>query len=193
MSHAPKRIVFTAPERAELLPQEADKAPLAPDQVEGRTVATLVSPGTELAIYRGLHRQTRFPFGPGYAAAFQVTAVGREVTQFSPGDLALCMGGHCSQQRVAAGQAWLVPPGLAPQTAVFARIMGVSMTTLSTTTARPPATVLVTGLGPVGCLAAQVFRSCGYEVVAVDPAQSPPPRSVRILLGKTPEWEVFEP
>jgi threonine dehydrogenase-like Zn-dependent dehydrogenase len=43
------------------------------------------------------------------------------------------------------------------------------MTTLTTTTARPPAKVAVTGLGPVGHLAAQIFASCGYDVVACDP------------------------
>ena len=48
--------------------------------------------------------------------------------------------------------------------------MGVSMSTLNTTTARPPSRVLVTGLGPVGNLAAQIFAACGYEVTAVDPA-----------------------
>jgi threonine dehydrogenase-like Zn-dependent dehydrogenase len=47
--------------------------------------------------------------------------------------------------------------------------MGVSMSTLVTTAARPPGRVLVTGLGPVGNLAAQVFAASGYRVAATDP------------------------
>jgi threonine dehydrogenase-like Zn-dependent dehydrogenase len=47
--------------------------------------------------------------------------------------------------------------------------MGISMSTLTTTTARPPGKVLVTGLGLVGHLAAQVFAGCGYKVIACDP------------------------
>ena len=45
------------------------------------------------------------------------------------------------------------------------------MSTLTTTTARPPDKVLVLGLGPVGHLAAQMFRSCGYRVTAVEPLE----------------------
>lgn len=47
--------------------------------------------------------------------------------------------------------------------------MGVTMATLTTTPARPPELVLVTGLGPVGHLGAQIFQACGYQVLAVDP------------------------
>jgi threonine dehydrogenase-like Zn-dependent dehydrogenase len=50
--------------------------------------------------------------------------------------------------------------------------MGVSMSTLNTAAAHPPAGVLVTGLGPVGNLAAQIFARCGYAVTAVDPVES---------------------
>jgi threonine dehydrogenase-like Zn-dependent dehydrogenase len=50
--------------------------------------------------------------------------------------------------------------------------MGVSWTTLTTTTARPTDHVLIMGLGIVGNLAAQLFQSAGYNVTAVDPAES---------------------
>jgi len=62
-----------------------------------------------------------------------------------------------------------VPPGLDPQHAVLARLMGVTMTTLATTEARPGEIVVVCGLGPVGFLAALSFRRAGYKVVGVDP------------------------
>ncbi len=55
---------------------------------------------------------------------------------------------------------------------MFCRLMGVSWTTLVTTTARPPDPVVVTGLGPVGNLAAQIFQAAGYAVTAVDPVAS---------------------
>jgi threonine dehydrogenase-like Zn-dependent dehydrogenase len=64
-----------------------------------------------------------------------------------------------------------VPDGLPSVEAVFARMMAVSMSTLTTTHSRPPQTVLITGLGPVGHLAAQLFHSCGYHVVASDPVE----------------------
>jgi threonine dehydrogenase-like Zn-dependent dehydrogenase len=47
--------------------------------------------------------------------------------------------------------------------------MGVSMSTLMTTNARPGDKVVVTGAGPVGLLAAHQFRLAGYEVLLVEP------------------------
>jgi len=159
-------VTITAREQAELLPAERDARPLGPQEVAGRTLVTLISAGTELAsAYQG----QSFPARPGYAAVFEVEEVGAEVRGLGPGDHAFCMGSHRSWQRMGQAEALKLPAGLPPPEAVFARLMGVSLSTLTTTTARPPQTVLVTGLGLVGHLAAQMFQSCGYDVLACDP------------------------
>lgn len=80
-----------------------------------------------------------------------------------------CMGNHRSRQCTSAARAVKVPDGLPAETAVAVRLMGVPMTTLRTTTARPGDLVMVTGLGPVGHLASLVFKASGYRVVGVDP------------------------
>jgi threonine dehydrogenase-like Zn-dependent dehydrogenase len=160
-------LTFTGPEMAELLPFEPDPSPLGPREVAGPTLVTLVSAGTEL---HGAYLGASFPARPGYAAVFRVEEVGVEVARFRPGDLAYCSGPHRSRQRVPQERALPVPDGLPPEEAVFARMMGVSMTTLQTTAARPPEQVLVTGLGLVGHLAAQIFTACGYDVAAADPS-----------------------
>jgi len=142
--------------------------PLGPAEIRGRTVCTLLSPGTEIACaYRG----SQFPVYPGYAAVFRVEQAGPEVKTCRPGDHVFCTGPHRSFQQVAAADAVPVPAGLSPQEAVLCRLMGVSMTTLITTSARPGDTVLVTGLGPVGFLAAQVFAACGYRVTCSEPSE----------------------
>jgi threonine dehydrogenase-like Zn-dependent dehydrogenase len=160
-------VTITARERAELLEVEPDARPLGPREVAGRTLATLVSAGTELA---GTYLGTGFPRVPGYAAVFEVEMLGSEVESIAAGDRLFCMGPHRSYQRVTQENALPVPAELAPEAAVFARMMSVSMSTLTSTTARPPAPVLVMGLGLVGHLAAQLFAACGYEVTACDPA-----------------------
>jgi threonine dehydrogenase-like Zn-dependent dehydrogenase len=160
-------VTITAREQAELLPIERAERPLGPREVTGRTLATLVSAGTELA---GAYTGTSFPRVPGYAAVFEVEAVGGEVEDLRAGDVAFCMGPHRSYQRAAREGVLPVPAGLTPEQAVFARMMSVSMSTLTTTTARPPAKVLVMGQGLVGQLAAKIFASCGYRVTACDPS-----------------------
>ncbi|NQU38940.1 MAG: zinc-binding alcohol dehydrogenase [Lentisphaerae bacterium] len=158
-------ISITAKEHAEVVEIAAPET-LGPNEVRGKTLFTLVSPGTELAYnYKG----TTFPSFPGYAAVFEAEELGAEVKDISMGDLCFCTGTHRSFQQVDAQDARPVPEGLPPEEAVLARLMGVSMTTLMTTTARPGDRVMVTGAGPVGFLAAQMFTLSGYEVFVVEP------------------------
>jgi threonine dehydrogenase-like Zn-dependent dehydrogenase len=167
-----KQILFTAPKVAELATVSDPDEPLAPEEVEGRTVVSLVSPGTEVnMMYLGglIALGGEYPSESGYACVFEVEAVGSAVTDLAPGDLVFGSGIHAERQRVERDTVIPLPAGLAPEVAVFARLMGVSMSTLNTCAANPPARVLVTGLGPVGNLAAQIFARCGYEVTAIDP------------------------
>lgn len=165
-------IQFTDKEQAELVEVKPKDRPLAVNEVEGRTIKSLISPGTELAGYQGLWSWSAFPVSPGYASIFEVTSVGEAVKDIRPGMLAFCMGGHQSHQRAVREHVVPVPAGLAADAAPFARLMCVTMSTLTTTTARPPAKVIVTGLGIVGHLAARMFEACGYDVLAVDPLEA---------------------
>jgi threonine dehydrogenase-like Zn-dependent dehydrogenase len=161
---------FTAPERAELVAEPTDDRPLGENEIAGRTLASLVSAGTELASYRGLIGT--FPKTSGYASVFEVETVGVGVTDLRPGDRVFAMKNHRLRQRAARSECVPLPEGLEPERAVFARMMGVTMSTLVTTTARPPDLVVVTGLGVVGLLGAQVFAACGYRVLACDPIEA---------------------
>jgi threonine dehydrogenase-like Zn-dependent dehydrogenase len=163
-----RQIAFTAPKTAELVDLPDLTEDIKPHEVRGRTLVSLTSPGTELNWgYLG----SSFPNYPGYACVFQVEETGAEVSDLAIGSIVFASGGHRQMQQHAREDVLPLPPGLAPEAAVFARLAGVTMSTLNTTTARPPARVLVTGLGPVGNLAAQIFSSCGYQVTAVDPVK----------------------
>lgn len=166
-------VTFTAGQQAELLELEADPTPLSADEIAGPTLCSLISPGTEIGVH---YEGESFPCRPGYTAVFRVEAVGEAVDDLAVGDRVLTtgpgdIGGHRSAQRVPRSAALKVPDGLEPGVACHARLMGVSMSTLTTTTARPPQKVMITGLGPIGHLAAQLWQACGYDVIAVDPMQ----------------------
>lgn len=138
---------------------------LKPGEIRGRTVCTLVSQGTEFGWANG----DSFPIRPGYAAVFEVDELASDVSGIAVGDLRFAMGCHRSTQTHRMEHTLPVPPGLAAETAVIARLMGVSMTTLMTTKTRPGDNVIVTGAGPVGFLAAHLFTIGGYRVTAVEP------------------------
>ncbi len=160
-------ITITAQEDAQLLRVEIPEA-LAPNEVRGRTLVSLVSPGTELA-HNYLGNNAKFPNYPGYAAVFHVEEIGAEVTGVTIGDRLLGAGGHRSIQQHSLDRVVAVPDGLSPEEATLARLMAVTMTTLMTTSARPGDIVLVSGAGPVGHLCAHSFTIAGYDVHLVDP------------------------
>lgn len=160
-------VVITAKQKAELIPIDPlEKEQLGPAEVCGPTLFTLISPGTELA---GSYMGEAFPSAPGYAAVFRAESLGPEVKDLKAGDLLFCMGPHRSFQRMDRAAVLPVPEGLAPEKAVIARLMGVTMTTFTTTSARPGDVVVISGAGPVGYLAAHLFSHAGYEVHVVEP------------------------
>jgi len=161
------RIGIPAPGRVELQPFE-DEAPLPDDHVEGTALASAISPGTELACAYSRQDPAKPASGSGYAMVFRVDRAG-PASGFAVGDIAFAMANHQSHVRCAGRGAFKVPTGVAPADAALARLAGVSWSTLTTTAARPPARVAVTGLGIVGNLAAQIFAVSGYRVLACDP------------------------
>lgn len=162
-----KRVIVTAHQQAGLGEIPDFQEPVKPGNIRGKTIISLISAGTEL---NSAFLAREFPKKPGYAAVFQIEETGAEVTNLQAGDVVFGSGGHGEKQDVAATSVVKLPRGVAPEEAVFARMMGVSMSTLNTTKVHAPERVLVTGLGLVGNLAAQVFANCGYFVTAVDPA-----------------------
>jgi 2-desacetyl-2-hydroxyethyl bacteriochlorophyllide A dehydrogenase len=170
-----RRVVFTAPMQAELLPIEVDDRDLGPTEVVIRTRVTVISPGTELANLQGkLHMNTDAPRwypmeNVGYANVGEVVAAGADL-DVTPGQRVYSMGNHASLVRIDARERFCVPvpDGLPDERAVFVRLANVSMTTMRTTIAHGGDGVAVVGLGLIGNLAAQVLQACGMRVNALD-------------------------
>jgi threonine dehydrogenase-like Zn-dependent dehydrogenase len=159
----PMEIVI--PARQTFVLDSYQDAPLQPGEIRGRTLHTLVSQGTEIGWANG----DAFPIRPGYAAVFEVEEIGEGVSGVRPGELRFAMGCHRATQTHFARHTLPLPAGLIPDHAVLARLMGVSMTTLMTTRARPGDQVVIAGAGPVGLLAAHLFQLAAYRVTVVDP------------------------
>ncbi len=170
-------ILFQDVETAAFVARDDETVPLAPDEVAGETLYSLLSAGTELNIYLGEYQKQglawgRLPFVPGYAAVFQVEAVGSDVDDIAVGDVVFCMGKHMSRQRLPRRNVLPLPAGLDPVMGPFARLANIGMSCLTTAEARPPATVVSMGLGLVGLAGAMLFDLSGYRVIAVDPVEA---------------------
>jgi len=164
-----REVVFTAPNVVQLEEVDIDLTP-SPDEVVIRTLASIISAGTELACLAGLADWAPFPFRPGYGAVGEVIAVGSAVSDIKVGDIVLTYSNHASyaKSRVLAMK---VPKGLDPFKAVFVRMANVAITALRVSDAELGDTVAVIGLGVVGNLAAQLFQLAGCRVIGIERVQ----------------------
>jgi len=137
---------------------------------------SLVSPGTELAIYTGSHvgfgdpdvPWAKYPLRPGYSSVGRVEAKGAGAGGPEVGTRVLHFSTHASHSLVDLEKAlWFVlPEGLDPRRALFARFAQIAYTAFGAVHLAPER-VLVLGAGMIGNLAAQIFRLLGKEPVLI--------------------------
>jgi 2-desacetyl-2-hydroxyethyl bacteriochlorophyllide A dehydrogenase len=171
-------LVFPAPDVCEIV--ESELAPdLGPHEVLIRNRLGLISPGTELAMFRGTHpgfgvagHHAQYPYFPGYAGVGTVVGAGARVTGLDVGTRVFHQANHCTATRQPD---WMVLPvgDLADERAVFLKLLGVALTAHLVAPIVPGEAMHVIGLGLVGNLAAQLGAALGADpVTAVDPSRA---------------------
>lgn len=159
-----------------------------PDQPEPYTVVvqarcSLVSAGTELAIYTGTHTNftsatptfQTIPFHPGYAFVGHVTAMGDSVTELYPtltlGQRVMLMAPHGSAAAVDVRirPLLLLPNEVSDAQGALLRMASIVLTAVRVAPLQLGESVAVYGLGIVGQLAAQLFYLNGaHPILGVD-------------------------
>ena len=167
-----RRLLCTAIGRIEWETFEIAESP-APHEVVVKTACSLISAGTELAMYSGSHSgfsrpdPPQFPIDMGYALAGAVQAVGREVTEWAEGDRVVVYAPHgdwalCD---VRTTKMWRLPPDVTLEQGALAVLGGVSAVGVRQGNVSLGETVVVLGLGLVGQFAAQLSRLSGARPV----------------------------
>ncbi len=146
-----------------------------PYTVVAESICSLVSGGTELAIFTGTHigfalPEPPFPLmphRPGYALVGRVTALGSGVCGLAAGDRVFMEAGHgtfaTADTRTHA--VLPVPDAVADSHAALARMAGISFTALRLAPPQLGESVLIIGQGLVGLMAAQLYRLAGARPV----------------------------
>lgn len=153
--------------------------PPGPAEIRVRALASAVSQGTELLVYRGevspalpldlpaLAGSFAFPIKYGYASVGRVLDVGAEVTSVEPGDLVFVHHPHQSAYLVPAERAVRLPRGAAPEHGVFLASLETAINVLLDTPLHFGETALVFGQGTVGLLITQLLKRAGARRVFV--------------------------
>ena len=164
-----QKIMFVERQQARLVPEMVSIQP-TPTQVVGKTLVSVVSSGSETGGYMDFFGGGQFPCPTGYAGVLEVIAVGNEVRGITPGDRVFAQSNHQLISVMDQSDVIRVPNDMKSEHAVLCRFPAISMTTMIHTQIRPTEPVLVTGLGAVGLVCAQMMRHCGYDVCGVDPS-----------------------
>jgi threonine dehydrogenase-like Zn-dependent dehydrogenase len=151
---------------------------LRPNDLLIRTSRTLVSAGTEIAIYSGSHigytipgaTYPRLPHHPGYSLAGTVLATGSAVTAYRTGDRVAASAPHASTVVVdAAGLVAPLPDGVSFEQGCLARLATIAMQGVRLARVSLGETAAVFGQGLVGQFARQhVYLEGAALALAVD-------------------------
>jgi threonine dehydrogenase-like Zn-dependent dehydrogenase len=156
-----------------------------PGELVLRTEASLVSAGTELAIYTGIHQGLRnpeakwpkFPQLMGYMAVARVERVGKGVEGYRAGDRFLTSTGHTSHPVVdlkagAGSRMWPLPEDGPAHRLVLARMAKTAITALCRAEVTVAQSVVVLGLGIIGQVTLRLFEASGsWPIIGIDPVQ----------------------
>lgn len=168
-----KAIVITKPLQAALL--DSQQQPPPANHLQIKTLYSLVSPGTELAIYQGLESWAPLPFNLGYAAVGKITALGDGVTGYEVGETVLAYTPHREFSSVDLNSDYnvtvkLPESGNLPEL-LFIRLAAVAITALRVSPPELGDIVVVYGMGAIGNLAAQLCQLAGARVIGIDLAE----------------------
>jgi 2-desacetyl-2-hydroxyethyl bacteriochlorophyllide A dehydrogenase len=171
---------FAAPRVAELRPERVT-AP-GPGEVRVKTMASAISHGTEMLVYRGevpadltldlptLAGSFAFPIKYGYASVGRVLDAGAK--SFSPGDLVFVHHPHQDAFVVPAKLPVLLPEGLDPTLGLFFANMETALNIVHDTPLRLGEIAIVFGQGVVGLLVTRLLKLTGADrVLAVEPVK----------------------
>lgn len=179
------------PRQIELRPESVDRP--ARGEVVVEAIASAISHGTEMLVYRGqappsveldlpsLAGRFAYPMKYGYACVGRVTAVGRDRPSVQSGDLVFAFHPHQTRFRIADDLIVRLPSDTDPVQATLLANLETAVNVMLDTPIQLGDAVVVLGAGTVGLLIlALAHRRGAGQVVAVDPIASRRARAARL-------------
>lgn len=170
------RVVWLEQPGELVLREETLGAP-GPGEVLCETIVTAISPGTELAAWRGLpplRPGTSYPRLQGYCNVARVIECGTDVDGVKPGDRVLSFASHRSHHVLAeADVLYRLPADAAADGVASAYLFHLGYNAVLRGGVRAGSKVLVIGLGALGLTSVAMAAIAGAEVYAVSSQPAP--------------------
>lgn len=167
-----RKIVFEAPWQV-ALHREEEQLHAGKGELLVETQYSLISTGTELACLSGGEDWFKMPAVPGYCCVSKVLEAGEGMEDYKPGDMVFHYGMHARYQ-VTSPNPWnllvKVPEGMDIRNIPMVRMATIAFTSIRVSDIELGDIVVVSGLGLVGNMAAQLAKLSGATVMGIDPA-----------------------
>lgn len=143
-----------------------EKARAQPDKVK-QVLQKIKSDGLKPTI-EAVFRKLNEPLPLGYCQAGEVIAVGEGVTDFAIGDRVASNGQHAEVVCVPTNLVAKIPENVTYEEAAFTPIASIALQGIRLANPTFGETIVVTGLGLIGLIAAQILKSNGCQVIGID-------------------------
>ena len=147
-----------------------DKARQQPEKVQ-EVVNKAFTDGI-LATFEAVQTKLDQPLPLGYCNVGTVIAVGKNVTGFKVDDLVASNGPHAELVAVPQNLCARIPPGVSAESAVFTVLGSIGLQGIRLAQPTFGETFVVSGLGVIGLLTAQLLLAHGCRVLGLDPDPS---------------------
>ncbi|MCC6283253.1 MAG: bi-domain-containing oxidoreductase [Saprospiraceae bacterium] len=143
-----------------------DKARQQPEKV--RQVLDKVKTDGLKPTMDAVFRKLGEPLPLGYCNAGEVIGVGEGVTEFNIGDRVISNGHHAEIVSVPKNLVARIPDGVSYEQAAFTVIGAIALQGIRLVNPTFGETIVVTGLGLIGLIAAQLLQANGCQVIGLD-------------------------
>ena len=141
---------------------------LAHDEVLVKTTKTLISPGTERALFLRLPGlEVQYPKEVGYCHVGKIIGIGDDVRGLKVGDRVASKSRHASHVIAKASQCHKIEDSLDDESATFFQLLATALQGVRKTRLEVGEATAIVGAGLVGLLALQVARAVGALPIAV--------------------------
>jgi len=163
-----KIVELIAPRTIQTRNETLDTGTLGASELAAKTICSVLSPGTEVAAYRGdppLRPMKVYPRVLGYCNVAEVLACGERVSKFRPGDWVLTGQSHrsafiCSEEKVLAK----VPQSIDPAAAATTYLFHLGHNALLKGEIKSAENLAIIGLGTLGLATAALANFLGATV-----------------------------
>ena len=175
-----RSIWFAGPRQLEFRSEPVSQP--GPGEVRVRSIASAISHGTEMLVFRGqvpegleldlptLRGSFEFPIKYGYASVGRITETGPGVEHLEVGDAVFVHHPHQDKYVVAADMPIRLPEAVRPEYGVFLANVETATNIVLDAGPRLAERVVVFGQGVVGLLVTQLLRRTGVsQLTVVDP------------------------